>query len=316
MRNLSSGTLHGNRMGGPSHEVMEIGRAIAAVKAIPQALDLGSGIGRNSIFLAGEGFQTTAVEKDPAKVSLAQRAQTTAGTQYRIIQTGVEEFSLGGPYDLCLLLGILHFLPNATARGVVADLKAATSPSGIHVITASHSDGRRFFANTLAAQHHLNSFGERDIRECYADWDILSYESYIKRDNHLEGSIDVHPIEKFVVSKPTGGKAPTVVADTVPLAKRADQAHVDAMLSADFLSSTLLANVREQIGYEDFAASAYTFRPQLRLLPSDREGYRLTIGFWGLSKGYFEDNVLVGYARYDAGPFHMYRPHLSSRLPK
>lgn len=306
--------LSGFAMGGPSQEVIEVGRVIAAATQAPRAIDLGAGVGRNSLFLSGLGFDVTAVEKSPPHIERAKIAQVATGSSYRLVHAHAEEFCPDGLYDLCLLLGILHFLPNAIAHRVAQDLKTATCPGGVHVITVSQMVNPGQYKNTLKAQNHQNSFGRADVEQCFSDWDIVSYERYVKRDNHLGGTVDVHPIEKFVMSKPLRGGGRLIEAERTRLATRPDQALVEAALSADRLESTTISDLRRRFGAEDLKIELETTKPQLALLPSDSPKFCLTIAFWGTSKCYLENGVLIGHASYATPYFHRYRSASSSDL--
>ena len=296
----------GNPMGGPSFEVVEIGRATARIGAGRRALVLGSGSGRNALYLASEGISTTGIEHDRDQVTKAIQAQAASGVAYNVEESLVQDFAPDGPYDLCLALGILHFLPPRVASDVVGSLKAATVQGGLHVIALSHRRPGEHFVNSLSSQGHLNSFGPDDAVECYSDWDLLAHETYVKRDTHDGSSVEIHPIDKLVFSRPGGGQEGGVAVRSVPLESRRDQAEVGSALESLTLRSATIEDVRRLLGPEDVLARATTTRPQLGLMAPSPRPYEITIGFWGVMKGYFENGVLVGTARYLSHAFHRF----------
>lgn len=299
-------------MGGPSFEVLEIGRALTRSGAGRRALDLGAGSGRNALFLASEGMSTTAVERDQALIAEALRAQAASGISFSIEESHVETFGFTGPFDLCLVLGILHFLPFETALDVVQSLKAETAPEGIHVIALSHRRPGEHFANSLAAQGHLNSVRPNDVLSCYSDWDLLAHETYVKRDTHADGVVETHPIDKLVFARSGTSAADRIQVRALPLGSRPDQPGIDAALESLDFGTASIDHVRGQLGAEDVWATATAARPQLGFLTPSPQPYEIAVGFWGRTKGYFENGMLVGTARYLTDSFHRFLPaHLS-----
>lgn len=296
-------TQHENllNMGGPSLEVMQIGTAQRSGMDCPVAIDVGAGAGRNSIFLAGLGFSVKAIEKDKRQCLEACAAQARAGTEFEVLRMSAADYVPDTMHDLGLLLGILHFMPTSSARSFVNRLKTSARAGAVHIVTISRRDDQ--YENSLRQQSHLDSFHRHHVVDAYADWQIASYESYVKRDNHGNGVIDVHPIEKFVMVKP-GPKL--VDVKPISLTVRPDQQLINSMLSKDSLQSTTIDFIRKQFGKEDFHVSASSSCYQRSLFNSVTSGFSLSVAFWGTAKCYFENDTMVGYASYCTPVFHVY----------
>lgn len=288
-------------MGGPSLEVMQIGAAQRKSVRSPVAIDVGAGAGRNSIFLAGLGFSVTAIENDDVYCQAARAAQARTGAEFKLIRTSAENYVPGSAHDLCLLLGILHFLPTASANLLIRRLKLRARAGGAHIITISSANSR--YGNTLKSQKHLDSFHRKDIVEAYCDWQTLAYEKYIKRDNHSNGIIDIHPIEKFVLVKPG---AQLFDVKPTSLTPRSEQKRIDDALARNDLTTNTLQEIRQLIGTEDFIVMASSSVSQLSLFPSANPAFNLSIAFWGTAKCYFENDILVGHSTYLTTNFHQY----------
>lgn len=99
------------------------------------ALDLGSGEGRDTAFLASLGYAVTARDVSPAGL-----AKTHALLARRGVPEDDVELSLGdvrdysyppGRFDIALAANVFQFLPPRDAPAYVERLKASTKPGGV-----------------------------------------------------------------------------------------------------------------------------------------------------------------------------------------
>ena len=107
----------------------ELIEVVEGERALPpgKALDLGSGTGTNSIYLAQQGWDVTAVDFMPRAMAAARHKATVAGVQPRFLEgdvTQLDALGVGGGYTLLFDLGCYHSIPHehrpAYARGVTA----------------------------------------------------------------------------------------------------------------------------------------------------------------------------------------------------
>lgn len=291
-------------MGAPSLEVIEIGRALISANQNRNALDVGSGSGRNSILLASLGYDVTAVENNSKYITRLMKFQTEANCELEIINSQVEDYCPTESIDLCLLLGILHFLPTETAERTVASLKKSTAPGGVHIVTISPAEKAWAFENTLSEQGYLGSVDGNGIRSYYSNWQTLSYERYVKRDTHAAGVIDEHPIEKFVFKDPRPARCDIQVSENI-LTFRADQSLVQEYFASNSLDRTMLAEVIDLFGAPDHI-SCHQFLGNQVIRDAKVGEAELKAAFWGTTKGYFENDLLVGAAFYETNRFFEY----------
>lgn len=96
-----------------------------------RALDLGTGEGRNAIWLAERGFAVTAV--DFAEVGLAKAAHLAAerGVSVDWVAADVTTYTPSGWFDL-VLIAYLH-LPPDERRAVLARARQAVAPGGTFI---------------------------------------------------------------------------------------------------------------------------------------------------------------------------------------
>jgi len=109
-------------------------QVIKAVSLLPRkerALELGSGAGRDTVYLLEQGMHVTAVDKDPHAIAiLAQLPQQNL----RLVQSLFEDLKLEPEtYDLASAQFALPFVPKEKFAEVFVRVKDAISPGGIFV---------------------------------------------------------------------------------------------------------------------------------------------------------------------------------------
>ena len=104
-------------------------RAVSLLGHTGEALDLGSGGGRDTRYLLAQGFQVTAVDNEAA--SLAALADLPR-ERLRLVQSTFEDFSFTS-YDLINAHFALPFTKKEQFSAVFARLKAALKPGGVFV---------------------------------------------------------------------------------------------------------------------------------------------------------------------------------------
>jgi SAM-dependent methyltransferase len=94
------------------------------------ALDVGCGLGRNSRWLAAQGFTTTGIDIAPR--ALERAAQRSPGQDVTYLQRDFVRACLGGePFDLVYDSGCFHHLAPHRRISYVQALEAALAPGGL-----------------------------------------------------------------------------------------------------------------------------------------------------------------------------------------
>ncbi|WP_246115504.1 class I SAM-dependent methyltransferase [Trebonia kvetii] len=110
---------------GPNRFVTAEVTALAAGRAI----DLGTGEGRNAIWLAERGWQVTAVDFSAAGLARASRLAAERGVSVDWVQADLLDYKPApGGYDL-VLIAYIH-LPSASLARVFRTAAAAVAPGG------------------------------------------------------------------------------------------------------------------------------------------------------------------------------------------
>jgi tellurite methyltransferase len=140
-----------------------------------RVLDLGSGDGRNSLFLAGKGFEVTAVDIVPAAIANLNRYAARAGLDKKLtgVVGDIASFAFEGPYDNIISTFTLHFLPAEAFAPVLDRIMQSTRVGGVNVIEDFTRDGPMY---KPGVEGHWLESGE--LRRLYEEhgWRVLHYE--------------------------------------------------------------------------------------------------------------------------------------------
>ncbi|MGH7141583.1 MAG: methyltransferase domain-containing protein [Minisyncoccia bacterium] len=154
-----------------------------ALQYVPkgEALDLGSGWGRHSLYLASKGFEVEAVDSDPSRLASLERKSKESGLTVRAYEGDVRDFDAKNKqYDLILSTMVLHFLGNhEEMAAVVHEMQDATRVGGVDVICSytdkSQNDLRPYLLNA------------EELKKLYADWEILHFKEFQGTDHNVDG---------------------------------------------------------------------------------------------------------------------------------
>lgn len=152
----------------PHSEVVELLQHIQA----GDALDLGCGRGRNSIFLQTHGFAVTALDHSEAAISRLRNI-IAAERECRGIRAELRDVSkavIKSDYDLIVATVVLQFLPSDSIPGVIENMQQRTRSGGINLIVAPIS--------SPAAPCPIDwpfTLKQGELREYYESWTLLRY---------------------------------------------------------------------------------------------------------------------------------------------
>lgn len=143
----------------------------ATLIAPGKALDLGGGNGRNSLYLAANGFDVTAWDKNPASISNLERIRQAEGLEN--LRTAIKDLnalSFDGEYDFILSTVVMMFLEAKTIPGLIANMQRCTRPGGYNLIVAAMDTDD--FPCTVGFPF---AFKPEELRNYYAGWALLKY---------------------------------------------------------------------------------------------------------------------------------------------
>lgn len=136
-----------------------------------RVLDLGCGNGRNSLYLAANGFDVTAWDKNPMSIANLQRVAEAEGLNN--LQSDVRDLNslkFDGEYDFILSTVVMMFLEPTTIAGLIDNMQRCTKSGGYNLIVAAMDT--EDFPCTVGFPF---AFREGELSGYYAGWDIVKY---------------------------------------------------------------------------------------------------------------------------------------------
>lgn len=136
-----------------------------------KTLDLGCGNGRNSLYLAANGFDVTAWDKNAASINNIDTIRQAEGLN--TLQTAVVDLnalSFEGRYDFILSTVVMMFLEPQTIPGLIANMQRCTKAGGYNLIVAAMDTAD--FPCTVGFPF---AFKENELRDYYAGWELEKY---------------------------------------------------------------------------------------------------------------------------------------------
>lgn len=144
----------------------------AATKVAPgKTLDLGCGNGRNSLYLAANGYDVTAWDKNPMSISTLESIRQKEGLDN--LQTAEKDLNtlrFDGEYDFILSTVVMMFLQADTIPGLIANMQRCTKPGGWNLIVAAMDT--EDYPCTVGFPF---AFKEGELKNYYAGWAFDRY---------------------------------------------------------------------------------------------------------------------------------------------
>ncbi len=136
-----------------------------------KTLDLGCGNGRNSLYLAANGFDVTAWDKNANSIDNIESIK--AKERITNLQTAIQDLNtlrFDGEYDFILSTVVLMFLQAETIPGLIDNMQRCTKPGGYNLIVAA-MDTEDYPCNV----GFPFAFKTGELSGYYAGWEQLKY---------------------------------------------------------------------------------------------------------------------------------------------
>ncbi len=136
-----------------------------------KTLDLGCGNGRNSLYLAANGFDVTAWDKNANSIDNIESIKAKEGITN--LQTAIQDLNtlrFDGEYDFILSTVVLMFLQAETIPGLIDNMQRCTKPGGYNLIVAA-MDTEDYPCNV----GFPFAFKTGELSGYYAGWEQLNY---------------------------------------------------------------------------------------------------------------------------------------------
>lgn len=148
-------------------EVLHAATKIAAGKT----LDLGCGNGRNSLYLAANGYDVTAWDKNPMSINNLESIREAEGlANLRPKEVDLNALTFDGEYDFILSTVVMMFLEAKTIPGLIANMQRCTKPGGWNLIVAAMDTDD--YPCTVGFPF---AFKAGELKNYYAGWEFDRY---------------------------------------------------------------------------------------------------------------------------------------------
>lgn len=136
-----------------------------------KTLDLGCGNGRNSLYLAANGYDVTAWDKNPMSIQNLQSIGEAEGLgNLQAAITDLNTLSFDGEYDFILSTVVMMFLEANTIPRLIDNMQRCTKPGGYNLIVAAMDTDD--FPCTVGFPF---AFKTGELKNYYKGWDLLKY---------------------------------------------------------------------------------------------------------------------------------------------
>lgn len=143
----------------------------ATIVAPGKTLDLGCGNGRNSLYLAANGYDVTAWDKNPLSIQNLQTIRDAEGLEN--LQAAINDLnnlSFDGEYDFILSTVVMMFLEASTIPRLIDNMQRCTKPGGYNLIVAAMDT--EDFPCTVGFPF---AFKSGELKKYYQGWELLKY---------------------------------------------------------------------------------------------------------------------------------------------
>jgi SAM-dependent methyltransferase len=135
-----------------------------------RALDLGCGIGTDTIYLATHGWDVTAVDLTPKALGIARRKAAAAGVDPRFLEgdvTRLADLGVADSYTLLVDFGCFHTLPADRRDAYVTGVTRAAAPGATLLLLGFRGTPR------FMPVHAGITVDEVRQRFCGAGWELV-----------------------------------------------------------------------------------------------------------------------------------------------
>lgn len=180
-------------------------------------LDIGTGQGRNALFLAKEGYEVDAIDESKVSIEIVSALAKKEHLPINTYQSGFETFGEDEKKYACvLLIGLLPLISPDSIRTLQKKLNLWTEKGSLIFVTAFSTDDPSYIKTQESKEWNIigkNSFGNnnREFRTYFAKGEIIElfpdyiplyhWEGVSKGHQHGNGKIHQHGMIEVVFQR-------------------------------------------------------------------------------------------------------------------
>lgn len=163
-----------------------------------KVLEVGCGEGQNAIYLAQKGHHVDAFDLSEHGIAKLKHRCKLSNAQVNAFVADLTTYQFQQYYDMVICFGTLHFVAKNDWKQFINNAKKYTNVGGVHII--------QIFTDVVPASEDIAPFAiglakDEEIKELYADWEILQFKSYVFEDEHPNVPKHLHASNKIVARR-------------------------------------------------------------------------------------------------------------------
>jgi tellurite methyltransferase len=176
----------------PTHS--KFAEVILKYKKKGDLLDIGSGEGRNAVFLAEKGFNVNTIDISPTAIKKVDVLAKKNNVNIISNVADIVKYKFNKKYDVITSFNVFMFLNKKALLDVISKIKYNTKNNGLNVI--------KVFTEKNPNKNFPYLFIKNELSDMYADWEILIYkEIMMGTEVHSDGKPHKHHIAMIIARK-------------------------------------------------------------------------------------------------------------------
>jgi tellurite methyltransferase len=136
-----------------------------------EVLDLGCGLGNLALAAARAGCRVTALDGSATAIDRIRATALADGLEVEARVADLTHFALARDYDCIVAIGLLMFLPQASAEALLTDIVSHVRPEGVVVLNVL-TQGTTYLGMFESGHYHL--FPRGALQSAVAGWEVLA----------------------------------------------------------------------------------------------------------------------------------------------
>ena len=169
------------------------------------AMDIGAGEGRNSIWLAKQGFDVFAIEPSEVGANKIRQRAKECDVKISIFNTDIVTATKSlKDIGFAVALTSLEHMDYEYLRLAITEIKRVLKPGGyIYTVVFTEEDPgyKKDLQNASECALFIKHYFKKDeLKDMFSDFEILEYSEYLKEDN-THGPLHYHGKAKLFAKK-------------------------------------------------------------------------------------------------------------------